>query len=173
MRKCQSTAISALIILLELAVYVATVFFLLEGFAFVILAFAPADVDVKLCTTIVINKKECGHNAEAWRLDGLLHLANLLAVKEKLAVSALHMVVIGALIVLGNIHVLHPDLASNDVTIGIHKACLALADALYLCTRQHDACRVFIQKQIVELGTLVLDINVFPFVRDESLSHFL
>ena len=159
------------IVLLELAVDATAVFLLFKSLTLVVLLLASGNVDVELGTTILVNEKEDWHDAEAGGLDRRLHLAYLLAVEQELAVATLHVVVVGALLVLGNIHVLYPYFATDDVAIGINEARFSLADALYLRTSQDNACGIFVQEQVVKLCPLVLDVYVFPLVGYQCLGH--
>ena len=66
------------------------------------------------------------------------------------------MVVVRAEAVGRNAHALHPNLAVVNEAVGIHQRGLAQADAFYLGSRQHDACRVSIHEEILKRGLLVL-----------------
>ena len=68
------------------------------------------------------------------------------------------MVVVAALLVMGNVHVLYPHLAVIHIAERIHQACLALADTLNLGTGQHNAAGIVIKQGVVKRSTLVLDV---------------
>jgi tmRNA-binding protein len=57
------------------------------------------------------------------------------------------------------VHILHPQLALHKITIGIYQTGFAQTDGLYLGSREHDTCRVRIDKFIIERCTLILYIN--------------
>ena len=130
-------------------------------------------MDVEFGKSFLINKQESWHDAEARRFDCLLYLANLFAIEQEFAVAPFHMVVVGALLVLRDIHVLDPHLALNHIAVSIHQTRFTFADALNLGASQDEPCRVFIHEQVVELGSLVLDVYVFPLVGNQRLCHSL
>ncbi len=47
-----------------------------------------------------------------------------------------------------------------DVTVGVHQTGFSGSDALDLRSGQHDACRIAVNDQVVELGPLVLYVDV-------------
>ncbi|OAV75301.1 hypothetical protein Barb7_01091 [Bacteroidales bacterium Barb7] len=78
------------------------------------------------------------------------------------------MVVIRAIEVFGNVHILHPYLAFFRNTISIHETCLSQADGLYLRTGQHHTGRVRFEQFVIERCPLVLYLYVIAYL----LFHF-
>ena len=150
-----------LIVVLELSVDGAAVFFFLERLALVVAVFASGQVDVELGPSVLVDEEQGGDDGESGILERLLQAVNLAAVEQQLAVAAGGVVVVGAVEVLGDVHVLHPNLAAKDGAVGVHEAGLAQADALDFRARQHHSCRVFLHQEVLELRFTVLNIDGF------------
>ncbi len=153
-----------LVVVLELAVYVAAVLFLLEGLALVVVVLASCQMYVEFRAPVLVDEEQRGHYGEAGTLGGLLQAVDLAAVEEQLAVAARSVVVVGAVEILRDVHVLNPHLAADDDAVGVHEAGLAQTDALDLRAGKDEACGVFVHQVVVELRFAVLDVDGFLFL---------
>ena len=86
-------------------------------------------------------------------------MAILLAGEQQFAVAVSSVVVIRAVAVLGDVHVLDPYLPVDDHTIGISQATLALANRLNLGASEHNAGREGLDDLVIKRGLAVLDID--------------
>ena len=143
------------------AVHLALVVALLYGFALVILMFSSRKRNCQFGKPLLVYEQTRGDNCETWVLHSLSQLAQLLAFEQQLAVAARRVVVVRPIEILGNVHVLHPQLIVYECAVGVDKARLGLPYRLYLRSRQHQAGRKGLGKDIVERGTLVLYVYVW------------
>jgi hypothetical protein len=75
------------------------------------------------------------------------------------------MVIVRAIEILGNVHILDPQLFIYESTISIDKADLRQPYRFYFGARQHNTCRKSLGKDIVKRSPAVLYIYVGnPFV---------
>jgi hypothetical protein len=70
------------------------------------------------------------------------------------------MIVIRAIEILRNVHVLYPQFSTGKETESIYQTGLSLPDGLDFRSGQHNSGRVRIDKFIIERRPLVLDINI-------------
>ena len=162
-KKACKENLQVLKVVLELTVNSAAVFFFLERLALVEGVLTASKIDVQFGTAILVDEKECGDDGEAGALGALLEAMDLTAIEEEFAVTAGGVVVVGAVEVLGDIHVLDPNFTANDGTISIHQTGLTKADALDFGASEDESCGVFLHQVIVKLGLAVLDVDGLLF----------
>lgn len=148
----------------ELAVDGASVFFLLQRFAFVKAVLASCQIDVKLSSSVLVYKQKGRDDGESGTLGGLLKSAYLTAIQEKFTVTAGCMVIISAIEVGRYVHVLNPYLAMEYDAVSVYQACLAEADAFDLRPCQYQTGSIFIHQIIIEFRFAVLDIDGLLFL---------
>lgn len=144
--------------LLEETRHGAFVLALTDALTLVELLLAAADADDKLGITALTYEQTQGYDRDTRLLLRLVQLTDFLAIKKQLALAALGVVVVGAVEELGDVHILHPDLAVVDITISVHKTGLAQADALYLRAGEHYAGRESVRDGIVKPCAAVFDV---------------
>ena len=76
--------------------------------------------------------------------------------QQQLSVALQLMVVVRAVEVGRDVHTLHPQLTINNHAISIYQRGLTQTETLNLRTRQHDACREFLDEEILKRGLAVL-----------------
>ena len=81
-------------------------------------------------------------------------------------------VIVGAVAVLGNIHILDPDLAIDDHALGISQAALAQTNGFDLGSREDNTGSEGLNDLVVERRLAVLDIDRI-LVITFSHSHIL
>ena len=86
--------------------------------------------------------------------------AQLLALEQEFAVALGFVVGITAEAVLGDVHLLDPQLVALELAVGVGKARLALADGLDLRPVEHDARRVAVENQVIETRPFVFYIYI-------------
>lgn len=144
---------------LEHACHVSFVVFFLQGFAFVVLFFAFGQGDDEFGEAFVVDEEADGDDGEAGVARGTEELVQLFLGEEELAVAAGGVIVVGAVEVFSDVHVLDPQLAVGKVAEGVDQAGFALADGFYLGAGQDDAGGVGVQQFVVEGGAAVLYVN--------------
>ena len=149
-------------LLLEHAVDGTLVLALLDALTLVELFLASSNGNDQLGQAALIDEQTQRDNRET-RLHGVLgNVADFLAVQQQFTVAVGGVVIVGAVAVLGNIHVLNPDLTVDDHAVGIRQATLTLADRLNLGPREHDTGGERLDNLVVERRLTVLDM---PSVR--------
>ena len=143
----------------ELSVDGLAVFFLLEGFALVVAVLASCEIDVEFSASVFVDEEQGGDDSGPWALGGVLQAGDFPAVQQKLAVASCGVIIIGAVEILGDVHVLHPDFTTKDDTIGIDETGLAETDAFDFRSGKDKACCVFINQVVVEFGLAILDVD--------------
>ena len=144
---------------LEHAVDAALVLTLLDGLALVVLALASRRGDDQFGKASLVDEQAQGHDGDTRLLSVTGDAADFLAVQQQFAVTVGRVVVVGAVAIFGDVHVLDPDFAVDDHTIGIGQAALALTDGFDFGTRQHDTRSERLDNLIVERRLAVLDID--------------
>ena len=144
----------------EHACHVSFVVFLAQGLAFVVLFLAFGQGNDKLGEAFVVDEEADGDDGEAGVARGAEQLVQLFLGEEELAVAAGGVVVVGAVEVFGDVHVLDPEFAVGKVAEGVDQAGFALADGFYLGAGQYDAGGVGVQQFVVEGGAAVLYVDV-------------
>ena len=149
-----------LVVAAEGTLYFALVVRFAERLALVVSVLALAEGYLHLGKTFVVDEK-------TERDDGLARVgrefgefAEFFALQEEFAVALRLMVGVTAETVLCNVHLLDPQLITLELAIGIRKARPALADGLDLRAVEDNARGVAVENEIVERGTLVLDIYI-------------
>ena len=145
-------------LLLEHTVDGAFILALLNALALVVLALASRKSDDELCQSPLVDKQPQGHNRETGLHAVPGNAADFLAVEQQLAVAVRRVVVIRAKTVLGNIHVLGPNLIIDDHAVGVGEAHLSLTDGFYLGTGEHNARSIGLDYLIVKGRLAVFDI---------------
>ena len=93
----------------------------------------------------------------------LFELAYFLAVQQQLAVAAFGVVIVGAIEILGYIHVFDPHFAVVDVAERVDQRRLSESDALDFGAGQNDAGGEGVANGIIECSPAVFYINFFEF----------
>ena len=143
----------------EHAVNTTLVFSLLYGLALVVLTLASCSGNDQFGQAALIDEQAQGHDGNTWLLGVAGDAAYFLAVEQQLTVAMGRVVVIGAVRILGNVHVLNPDLATDDHAIGIGQTALALANGLNLGTGEHDTCSEGLDYLVIKGRLAVLDVD--------------
>ena len=128
---------------------------LFNGVALVVLALTFCKGDVQLCKAVLGNEKAGCHYCETLLLGGALQLAELLAVKEQLAVAAGVMGIVGAPPVLGYVHVLYVQLIPHKIAVAVYQRGLAGSDRFDLGTCKDDSCGIVVQELVLKRGPFV------------------
>lgn len=154
--------------MLEHAVDAALVLAFLDGLTLVILAFASSKRDDQLGKAPLVDKQTQGHDGDTGLLGVTGNASDFLTVEQQFAVTVCRVVVVGAVTVLCDIHVLDPDFAVDDHAVGVGQTALALTYGFNLGTREHNARSEGLDDLIIERRLAVLDIDCIMIV---ALSH--
>ena len=154
MKKVQSEGHSSFLILhsslLKISFHLATRVFLFQCLALVKLLFALSQSHNHLGQPLFIDIQTRGHDGESGRLRITFELAKLLTREQQFAVTTRGVIVVRAIEILCDMHVLHPQLTPHEVTKRIHQAGLAHADGLDFRACQDNAGRVGVDKFVVD-----------------------
>ncbi len=145
----------------EVAVYISSVFFLLQCLAFVVSVFTFCQMDIQFRSSVFVDEQERRHNSDARTLGSILQFVDFFSIQQKLSVSPGSMIIVGAIEILGNVHVLYPHFSSNNEAICVDQAGLSQAYALYFSACEYDARREFVHQEVVKLGLTVFDVYRF------------
>ena len=145
--------------MLEHAVDAALVLALLDGLALVVLALTSRKRDDQLGQTPLVDEQAQGHDSDTGLLGVTGDAMDFLTIKEQFAVAMGGVIIVRAVAVLGNIHILDPDLAIDDHAISIGQATLALTDGFNLGSRKHNAGCEGLNNLVVERRLAILDID--------------
>ena len=150
--------------MLEHAVDGALVLAFLDGLALVELALASCRSNDQFGQTTFVDEETQRDNGDTRLLGVAGDATYFLAVEQQLAVAMCGVVVVGTVTVLGNIHVLDPNLTIDDHAIGIGQAALALTDGLDFGAREHNARSERLDNLIVERCLAVLDVDCIVII---------
>jgi len=148
-----------LVLVLEHAIDSTLVLALLDGLALIELALASSQGDNQLGKASLVDEEAQRHNGNTWLLGVAGNAANFLAVQQQLAIAMSRVVIVGSITVLGDIHVLDPNLTIDHHAIGIGQAALALTNGLNLGTSEDNARGKGLDDLVVERRLAVLDID--------------
>lgn len=138
----------------------ALIFALLDTLTLVVLVLTLAETNLQFGQSLLIDKQSQRNNRLTRILHLTLQLAQLLALEQELAIATHLVVGVTAKTVLGNMHLLHPQLIPLEQAIGVHQRGLRLADGLDFGAKQLDACDVAIEDRIIEGCTPIFDIYI-------------
>ena len=146
-------------LLLEHAVDGALVFAFLDGLALVELALTAGRGNDELGQAALVDKEAQRDDGDTGLLGVAGDAANLLAVEQQLAIAVSRVVVVGAVGVFGDVHVLDPYLTIDNHAIGVGQAALALTDGLDFGTREDNTCCKGLDDLVIEGSLAVLDVD--------------
>ena len=135
---------------LDGSIHLPAVFLLLQGLSLVILLLTLAEGDVHLSPALVVDEYEGWHDGEARLLAVVLQSAQLALGEEQLAVAASLVVAKRTIEIRRYVHALHPELPLVEVAVAVHERSLAPSDRLNLGAREHDACGVGVNEEVLE-----------------------
>ena len=110
---------------------------------------------------LVVDEDPGGNDGEPRLARGPFDFRNLLAVEQQLAVAARRVVVVRAVEIFGDIHVLNPYLAVVDVAERVVQPRFAQPDRFDFGPRQYDAGIERIEQLVVERGPFVANIYLW------------
>ena len=131
-----------------------------EGLALVVGVLALAERDFHLRETTFVDEEAEGYDGLACVFGEFRQFAQLLVLKQEFSVALGFVVGITAEAVLGDVHLLDPQLVALKLAVGVGKARLALADGLDFRPVEHDARRVAVENQVIETRPFVFYIYI-------------
>ena len=108
---------------------------------------------------MIVEKDQQRHDGVASLLRRTLQFPYLAFCQQQLAVALLLMIVIRPVEIRRHRHAAHPHLAVDNQTVGVHQTGLTRTDALNLGTRQDNACRQRLNKEVFERSLLIAYVN--------------
>lgn len=151
------------VLFLEHAGHRALVFALFDGLTLVVFFFAAGYADDEFGITAFADEQSQRNYREAGLFARLFKLSQFFAGKQEFAVAAFGVVVIGAVEIFGDIHVLDPRLSVVDVAERVGQRGFALAYGFDFRPGQHKAGRECVGNGVVECGTPVFYVYFFEF----------
>ena len=139
-------------------IHLPAILLLLQRLTLVVLLLTLAEGDIHLGATFVVDEYQRGHDGVTRLLGGTLEGANLFLRQQQFAIALHLVVVVRSVEVRTYTHALHPQLTIDHSAVGVYQTGLTQSDTLNLCTREHNACRVGFDEEVLKRGLLVLNL---------------